>query len=95
LAYHLLIGHVFHRYYRIHQQIPAGSTPEQITQFVREKIFELITPYGGENPEETVIINVAPVEGGSNLYAVSILVQPKLQIETKDVEFSFQLQAQV
>jgi type VI secretion system protein ImpC len=95
LAYHLLIGHVFHRYYRIHQQIPSGSTAEQITQFVREKIFELITPYGGENPEETVIIDVTPVEGGSNLWTVSILVKPKLQIETKDVEFSFQLQAQV
>jgi len=95
LAYHLFIGHVFHRYFRIHQQIPAGSSPEQITKFVQDKIFELIAPYGGDNPDETVIVNVTPVEGESNLWTVNILVQPKLQIETKDVEFTFQLQAQV
>lgn len=95
LAYHLFIGHVFHRYYRIHQQILAGSTAEQIAKFVQDNIFELIAPYGGDNPDETVTVNVTPVEGESNLYTVSILVKPKLQIETKDVEFTLQLQAQV
>ncbi|MGB9594768.1 MAG: type VI secretion system contractile sheath domain-containing protein [Candidatus Poribacteria bacterium] len=95
LAYHLFIGHVFHSYYRAHQQIPAGSSPDQITKFVQDKIFELIAPYGGNNPDETVIVNVTPVEGESNLYTVNIVVKPKLQIEAKDVEFTFQLQAQV
>lgn len=95
LAYHLFIGHVFHRYYRVHQQIPAGSSPDQITKFVQEKIFELIAPYGGDSPDEAVKVNVTAVEGENNLYTVSIFVKPKLQIEAKDVEFTFQLQAQV
>ncbi len=95
LAYHLFIGHVFHRYFRVHKQIPSGSNPEQITKFVQDKIFELIAPYGGENADETVVVNVTPSEGENNIYIVNILVKPKLQIETKDVEFTFQLEAQV
>jgi len=95
LAYHLYISHVFHRYFRLHQQIPGGSTPEQIVQFVRDKMYQLIAPYGGDNPEETVTVNVTPVEGINNTYVVSIYTKPKLQIESRDVEFTLQLQTQV
>jgi len=95
LAYHLYIGHVFHRYFRLHQQIPGGSTPEQIAQFVRDKMYQLIAPYGGNSPEETVTVNVTPIEDISNAYMVSIYTKPKLQIESKDVEFTFQLRTQV
>ena len=95
LAYHLYIGHIFHRYYRLHQQIPGGSTPEQIAQFVRDKMYQLIAPYGGDNPEETVAVTVTPIENANKVYAVNIQVKPKLQIESKDMEFTLQLQIQV
>jgi len=95
LAYHLYISHVFHRYFRLHQQIPGGSTPEQIVKFVCDKMYQLIAPYGGDNPEETVTVNVTPVESVNNTYVVSIYTKPKLQIESRDVEFTLQLQTQV
>jgi type VI secretion system protein ImpC len=95
LAYHLYIGQIFHQYYRMHQQIPSGSTPEQIADFVRDKIFALIEPYGGDDPDKAVKVTVSPVENMNNIYTVSIHVTPKLQIEEKDVEFTMQLQTQV
>ena len=95
LAYHLYIGQIFHQYYRIHQQLPSGSTEEQIADFVRNKMYELITPYGGDSPEETIEIAVSPVEDANNIYIVNIHVTPKLQIEQKDMEFTMQLQTQV
>jgi type VI secretion system protein ImpC len=95
LAYHLYIGWIFHQYFRIHQHIPAGSTPDQIAQFTSEKIYEIIKPYGGDKPDETIKITVSPIEGENNLYLVNIHIEPKFQIEQKDVEFTLQLQAQV
>jgi len=58
-------------------------------------MYQLIAPYGGDNPEETVIVTVTPVENANKVYAVNIQVKPKLQIESKDVEFTLQLQIQV
>lgn len=95
LAYHLYIGRVFHQYYRIHQQIPAGSNQEQIERFVLDKVYEIIEPYGGDKPEDSIKVTVSPIEGESNVYAVNIYVTPKFQIEQKDVEFTLQLQARV
>ncbi len=95
LSYHLYIGHIFHRYYRIHQRIPKGSKPDEIISFVKDNIYKLIEPYGGEDPDKTVKVEVTPVVDNPNTYMISIHVQPLLKIESKDVEFSFQLQAEV
>jgi len=95
LSYHLYIGHIFHQYYRLHQQIPAGSSQEEIASFVQSRIYELIAPFGGNNPDETVEVDVSPSNEGNNLYIVGTHVKPKFQIESKDVEFTLQLQTQV
>lgn len=95
LAYHLYIGHIFHRYYRIHQRIPKGSKPDEVISFVKDNIYKLIEPYGGENPDETVKVDVITDVDNPSVYTISIHVQPLLKIESKDVEFSFQLRAEV
>ncbi len=95
LSYHLYIGHIFHRYYRIHQRIPKGSKPDEIISFVKNNIYKLIEPYGGESPDKTVNVDVTSNADKPNIYTISIHVQPELKIESKDVEFSFQLQAEV
>lgn len=95
LSYHLYIGHIFHQYYRIHQRIPKGSKPDEIISFVKDNIYKLIEPYGGESPDKTVNVDVTSSADSPNIYTISIHVRPELKIESKDVEFSFQLQAEV
>lgn len=94
LEYHLYIAQILHQYYLFHHQIPQGTNVEDIKTMVQRKIYELISPFGGDNPNETIQVDVLPTDT-EGLYTINIHVKPDLEVASKEIEFSLSLQLQV